>query len=452
MNNPMLSYTSIRRLFLVGALSLLSCLSVFSWAAEKTTAVREGERFSTIFKDLPIKDAFEILSRKERINIILSKEVTGNVTINLFDVTVPEAIELIAKAAGYAVDRNKNDYIILDRKDFGLGMPSSGTVIRSFKVQYSDTKLVREILTKHLSRFGKITSMDDRKILVLEDMPEFVERLGGLLREIDIPPKQILIEAQILEIKLDNSQSLGIDWKQILNSSSNDATSTMSKGKLDGGPNSGLFYSLATKNLTLYLSALNTKGRVRALTSPKLLALENQEAVTRIGGSIGYPVTNTVNTATVTTVQFLDYGTTLRVTPNVDYNGKILMTIRPEISTAKLNLTTKAPDKTTTEVTTRLLVEDGQSIFIGGLIQNSTNFSREGIPGLSDIPLIGGLFANNSESTSASETIIIITPRIIRNAIESLPGYERNYLTESTESRYQIESSLEKNFNITTNP
>lgn len=437
---------SFRQPLMAAVVCLLLAAAGPLLAAEKSVP-RTGERFSTIFKELPISEAFEILSRKERVNIVLSKEVKGNVTINLFDVTVPEAIELIAKAAGFAVDRNKNDYIIVDRKDLGMGMPSSSTVIRSFKVQYSDTKLVTQILTKHLSRFGKITSMDDRKILVLEDLPEFVTRLEGLLREIDVQPKQILIEAQVLEIKLDDSQVLGVDWAQVLQSTP-DKVSTIGQKGLASRVSSGLFYSIVSANLNLYLNALSTKGRVRALTSPKLLALENQEAITRIGGSLGYKVTNTVNTATVESVQFLDYGTTLRVTPNVDDSGKIMMTIRPEISTAKLNLITGVPDKTTTEVTTKLLVEDGQAIFIGGLIQNSTSYSREGVPYLSEVPILGGLFANNNDSASVSETIIIITPRIINNARESLPGYEKTYLNESSKTRGEIERSLDKSFGV----
>lgn len=335
-NNQAMPGSALRQIITAALLSALLALAGPLLAAEKSP-LKSGERFSTIFKDLPISEAFEILSRKDRVNIVLSKEVKGNVTINLFDVTVPEAIELIAKAAGYAVDRNKNDYIIVDRKDLGMGMPSSATVIRAYKVQYSDTKLVTQILTKHLSRFGKITSMDDRKMLVLEDLPEFVTRLEKVLREIDMQPKQILIEAQILEIKLDESQVLGVDWAQVLTSTP-DKVSTLGQKGFASKVSSGLFYSIVSANLNLYLNALSSKGRVRALTSPKLLTLENQEAITRIGGSLGYKVTNTVNTATVESVQFLDYGTTLRVMPNVDDSGKILMTIRPEISTAKINL------------------------------------------------------------------------------------------------------------------
>ena len=130
-----------------------------------------------------------------------------------------------------------------------------------------------------------------------------------------------------------------------------------------------------------------------------------------IGNSTGYKVTTTINQVTTESIQFLESGVILRVTPSVDQQGRILLKVHPEVSSTTLNA--GIPDKKSTEVTTELLCEDGQSVFIGGLIKRISSNVRTGIPVLGDLPGIGKLFSSNSESVANTETVVIITPRIV---------------------------------------
>lgn len=152
--------------------------------------------------------------------------------------------------------------------------------------------------------------------------------------------------------------------------------------------------------------------RLRTLATPKLLAMENQESKAVIGDSTGYKVTTTINMVTTESIQFLESGVILKVTPSVDQRGRVLLKVHPEVSSA--SLASGIPSKKSTEVTTELICEDGQSIFIGGLIKGASSLARAGIPVLGDMPLIGGLFSNKQETVSSSETVVIITPFIVR--------------------------------------
>jgi len=141
--------------------------------------------------------------------------------------------------------------------------------------------------------------------------------------------------------------------------------------------------------------------------------MENQEARVSIGDSTGFKVTTTINQVTTESIQFLESGVILRVTPSVDQLGRVLLKVHPEVSSASLNA--GIPSKKSTEVTTELISEDGQAIFIGGLIKKSSRKDKTGVPILGDIPAIGRLFSTTTESVNNTETVIIITPKIIQN-------------------------------------
>ena len=183
-------------------------------------------------------------------------------------------------------------------------------------------------------------------------------------------------------------------------------------------------------NVDVVLSALSQKDRVRTLSTPKLLALEHQEAEVIVGNRQGYKeVTSNVNGNTES-IKFLDSGVILKVTPFVDRSGKIMMQIHPEVSSSALS-DGGIPSLQTTEVTTQLLADDGQTVFIGGLIQNNASNSRKGVPILSDIPVLGYAFRNQNDSVNNTETVVMITPRIVKPK-------QIDYSPEKVESQIKV--------------
>ena len=367
------------------------------------------------FRAASIEEAFALLAEKDRVNVILSRGVSGTVSLNLYDVTVKQAIYSIAEAGGYWVEMRNGDYLILG-KETALDYPAANTLLKTFKVQYSDPKQVADILVKYMSRYGKITPLIGRKLVVVEDLPGFVDRIEHLLQTLDVQPKQILIEAKILEVTLDASEQYGVDWRKIFGSPANTSGSIGTSGLATGtaaAPAQGFFFSLLNNKLELYFSALASKGLVRTLATPKLLALENKEASAVIGDHTGFVVTTTINLVTSQTVQFLDSGVILKVTPSVDRRGRVLLKVHPEVSSASINAA-GVPSKKSTEVTTELLCEDGQSIFIGGLINNVGTRQKSGVPVLGELPGIGNLFSSTNDVVKSTETVVIITPYVIQ--------------------------------------
>jgi type II secretory pathway component GspD/PulD (secretin) len=410
-------------------------------AAETTVAPAGTHKVTLTFRDAPLQEVFEMLSRNERVNILLGKGVAGSVSVNLYDVSVRQAVQAIADAAGYVAEQRGDSYVILDRSQAGMDAVNANTEMRTFKVQYSSPKTVAEILTKHLSRYGKITAMSERNLIVVEDLPDFVERIQKLLAEIDVEPKQILIEAKILEITLDRNESFGIDWTKVFSASGSNRFGTTGLAAPTGTP--GFFFGLVNDNINVFLTALNGKGRVQALSTPKLLALENQEASTVIGDRTGYKVTTTINQITTESIQFLETGVILKVTPSVDEHNRILLKIHPEVSSASI-AASGIPSKKSTEVTTQLLAEDGQAIFIGGLIKRSSDYKRTGVPLLSDLPLVGVAFSSTTDNLSNTETVILITPHIVQQTSASEPLALKVQATDSLmlKASQEVEQTL----------
>jgi type II secretory pathway component GspD/PulD (secretin) len=368
-----------------------------------------GENISLTVRDTALSEIFEMLARKERTNILLAKGVGGEVSINLYDVPMEVAIHSVAQAAGYVVERRGTSYVVLRPEDGGKNPVSGITSLQTFPVHYSDPETVVSVLRNHLSPYGKITTLAARKLLVVEDQPEFLARIERLLPEIDAMPTQVFIEGKILEVTLSDSEAFGVDWKQLLTVDGEEGS--FGTRLLSDPTSAGLFVNLVTPHLQLALDALRSTGRVRTLSTPRLLALENQEASVIVGDRQGFRVTTTINQVTTESIEFLESGVILKVTPSVDKTGRIMMAIHPEVSTGTIN--DGIPAQTTTEVTTQLVAEDGQTVFIGGLIKNTRNKSRRGVPGLSRIPLLGRLFSRTEDISVKTETVVMITPHVV---------------------------------------
>ncbi|MDH5765710.1 MAG: hypothetical protein OEZ38_06815 [Gammaproteobacteria bacterium] len=384
--------------------------------ASESVAGISRSRFSISFRDTDINEALSMLAKKSRVNIILSKEVNGDLSLDLYDVTLDQAVRSIAKSTGYEVEKKYGSYFILPISQATENLSRGVTVLKTYKIQYSDTASVQAIINNHLSKHGKVTTLKGRNLIVVEDTPAVIRRITGLVRELDKKPRQILIEAKILEIALNDGETFGLDWNRLF--SINGDQGLLGTQGFSSPGSSGFFLNLVTPKMEVALSALNGEGRVRTLSTPKLLALENQEASVVIGDRIGYRLTTTVNQVTSESIEFLESGVILKVTPYVDSDNKILLDIHPEVSTG--SVLDGIPSQTTTEVTTQLLVNDGQTVFIGGLIKQSISESQDGVPVLGAIPLIGNLFQRNEQSSVNTETIVMITPYIVNSDIQSL--------------------------------
>ena len=410
---------------------------------------------SITVKRADISELFEMLSRQHNVNILLGNGVQGEVSLNLYNISVDDAIHAIASAADLAVERMGNGYLITQHANVGKTIAGGLTDVRTYKIQYSDIKTLSEIIKKHLSQYGKSDILDDRRLLIVEDKPEFLDRIERLLEKLDKPPAQILIEAKILSITLDDTQKYGVDWTKTFNAAGGEGNfgienlgkqaTDLAIGAAAGPP--GLFFNYLNSNVEAQLNLLSQKNKVETLASPSLLAMEHQEAEVIIGARTGYKVTTTINQVTTESIQFLESGVILKVTPYIDQYGRIMMEIHPEVSETTLGGENKdIPSQTTTEVNTRLLVEDGQMIFIGGLIRNNLTNGHQGVPILEDIPILGYLFSADNTFATNTETVVLLKPQIIHSGNINLITTENGRAVLFGEQRRKKAETIENYF------
>lgn len=396
-----------------GLLTIVGLMFALSAAAEDVE-----HRISMTMRDAELADVMEMISREQRVNVFVSAENVDSVSFSLYDMTLPDAIRAIANAAGLAVEFYDGNYFIVERDDAGKYAPDALTRVRSFELQYVDVDEIQTLLEPYLSEYGEITVFEDRNVFLAEDTPEFLSRIDGIVKKLDQAPTQILIEAKILEVTLTDEDSYGLDWIKFFNSEGGGGD--FGTQGLSEPSSAGLFLDYSTPDFSAVLNALTSQGRVRTLSTPKLLAVEGQESSVIIGDRRGYSVTTTINQVTTESVEFLESGVILRVTPSVDADGQIMMDINPEVSTGVIDPLTGIPSQTTTEVETRMIVPDGQTIFVGGLIKHRVDESKRGIPVIGRIPVLGRLFSNRQQIHTNTETVVLITPSIVTAATPTL--------------------------------
>ena len=405
-------------------------------------------RLSMTMKDADLADVMDMISKDQRVNVFVSTDSAQTVSFSLYDMTVPDAIRAIANAAGFAVEHYDGNYYVVERDEAGKYAPDALTRVRPFELQYVEVEEMESLLQPYLSEYGEITVFADRGMFIVEDTPEFLQRIESLVASIDVPPTQVLIEAKILEITLTDDDSYGMDWIDLF--SSGDGTGDYGTQGLSDPTSAGFFFDYVSPDFSATLNALTSQGRVRTLSTPKLLAVEGQESEVIVGDRRGYSVTTTINQVTTESVEFLESGVILRVTPVVDRDGQVMMAINPEVSTGVIDPLTGIPSQTTTEVTTSMIVPDGKTIFVGGLIKHRVDESRQGVPVLSKIPGVGRLFSNRQQLKTNTETIVLITPTIVtaatptidQDSIDKLDRLERDQDSDVEE----LDKAMQRSF------
>ena len=279
-------------------------------------------------------------------------------------------------------------------------------------------------------------------VVIIQDRETVLESVDRLIAQLDVPPLQVSIEAIILSVELDKDREFGVHFgvvdtaRTVLGIVGNGALLNATAGfsplqilnpnpapppgavpQLLGNAGQGfaadehgLKFGFATRDVTGFLRALETIGKIEVLATPRLLVLNKQRAELVLGQRLGYSTFSQSVVSTVSQVNFLDVGTQLRVRPFISNDGLIRMEIHPERSTGVV--TNNIPQTNTAEVTTNVMVPDGTTLVIGGLIDNMDDKQQAGMPILSDLPWIGVLFRQRQHMVTKRELVVLLTPRI----------------------------------------
>ncbi len=257
--------------------------------------------------------------------------------------------------------------------------------------------------------------------LIIRAKPDTYRYIEAIIKQLDVAPLQVLIDATIAEVSLTDQLNYGVQFflengNGVLTSSNNASGST-------DGSFPGFVASYVTGGAEVVLSALDTVTRLNVISTPRLMVLDNQSARLNVGDEV--PVitqqqSTTDNETIVNSVTFRQTGVVLEISPRVSSSGLVTLEIKQETSNVNDDSRTGTLTPTISQRTieTSIAVQDGQTIFLGGLMQRSDTASKSGTPVLSDIPGIGALFGTRQNGRDRTELIILLTPRVIRNPRE----------------------------------
>jgi type IV pilus assembly protein PilQ len=382
----------------------------------KTVSDPADDRITLNIKDVDISEVLKFLSLKRRINVIAGKEVSGPVSVNLYDVPFATALQAILRSNGFTHQQQDNIIYVSKAPDPAKSAPPPvPTTMQTFRLNYANIPETAEMVKNLLSPSGKMVIGKESKTLLVSDTTEVVEKTARLLQSLDGKPRQVLIEAKILEVTLDRNSTFGINWDLLFGQNGlggrlgNILTQGFATSPAAGAP--GLFFSVVDKDFGVLLSALQERGDVNTLANPKVLTLDGKEAEILIGAKLGFRVTTTTQTATLESIQFLNVGTQLVIRPSISDDGYILMHVHPKVSDGVIQA--GLPSETTTEATTSVLVKDGTTIIIGGLIREREEETINQVPGLGSLPLVGAFFRSRKETKKKTEIAVLITPYVV---------------------------------------
>jgi type IV pilus assembly protein PilQ len=257
---------------------------------------------------------------------------------------------------------------------------------------------------------------DNRKTqeaIVVEDSPNHVFRVERYIGEIDVPPRQVQIQAYILEVVLKDNLQHGVNFEEIIKIAGNTAT-LQTVGFADPKAAKAFLAKIDGKNFDALLESLQTMTDAKTLADPKITVISGQLAHIQIGEKLGYMDTTTqTETAATQSVKFLELGVMLDVTPRITAANQVVMTVKPKISSGRINPDTELPEEENAELTTNVMLEDGQGMVIGGLIKEKDSDIQNKIPFFGDLPYLGMLFQERKKEQERTEVIIALLPRVL---------------------------------------
>ena len=367
--------------------------------------------------------------------------------------TKPSNIEKVvmplkSKVGQIISDPGTNSFIIIDTpenidllKKFILKLDVKMET-KVYALNYAKTKdIVDKVKNAASPGTGTVQSDDRTNQIIVTDYPDKISDITNLVASLDKRNHEVLIEAKIMQILLNDNFQMGVNWDSVftkVNGSniSGEVTANLSASNPGASAIRLNVGTLASNNFTALYDILQTVGKTNMVSAPKIATLEGQEAKMLVGTKEAY-VTTTVSTpgtgasTTAENVTFIDVGVKLFVTPDVGDDGFITMKIRPEVSSVDRSLTTaqgnSIPIVRTSESETTVMVKDGVTIVIGGLMEERKEKTVSGIPLLCRIPVLGSLFGRTSYITSKTELAILLTPHVITGEAGVTPEEKEKY-------------------------
>ncbi|MFK5948778.1 MAG: type II secretion system secretin GspD [Methylococcales bacterium] len=300
------------------------------------------------------------------------------------------------------------------------------------------TKVSKTLAATSLSDVGEIKIIADEanNALIVVATAQDYSVVQRIIKQLDVMPLQVLIDATIVDVTLKDELSYGIKWALSHNKGKNAASSNTGTRLFDVAKKAavtsatgGFGYAFVSNDVTAVLEAQALKNNINIISSPSIMVLNNQEASIQVGDEISLQTSQSANTSSASsgatpfvtsTFQQRKTGVTVNVKPRVNANGLVIMEIEQKIEDiGATRAGSPNPDLITREIKSSIAVQSGETIVLGGLIKENNTFNKDGIPWLHELPLIGSLFGNTEKKKSKTELVILITPRVVKSRLDA---------------------------------
>jgi type IV pilus assembly protein PilQ len=440
-----------------------------------------GSRVTFNFQDIPTRSVLQLLADISQLNLVASDTVGGSVTLRLVNVPWDQALDVVLRAKGLDKRRNGNVIWIApqaelakyeqDVADARLKAEDNAELVTDYvPISYGKAKDIAKLLTQNsmqgqggagggaggganssrgfLSSRGSVSFDERTNTLLINDTPQKIHELRDVIAVLDKPVQQVLIESRIVVATDNFTRELGAKFgasairtnpsgQQIgvggtltpPTTSGGQTTLSPLNVNLPSSTQGGTFgFALLGKNyaLDLELSAAQLEGRGEVVSSPRVITANQQEAVIRQGTEIGYVTYQNSSTGAAgsgtATVQFKDAVLELKVTPTITADNRVYLTINVKKDALNQFITVpgsgQVPQIDTREINTSVLVDNGQTVVLGGIYEITKQNTITKVPGLGDIPGIGVLFRNTKRQNDKAELLIFVTPRILSDSLQ----------------------------------
>lgn len=414
-----------------------------------------GERMSLRFREYPVREVLQAFSDFSSFNMVISDAVSGTITLNLQDVPWDQAMDIILKQKNLAMDRQGNVIMIAPKDELIARAKANQEAVAlepvrdaTFQLNFLSALSAKKALEEYISGFKNSKLKDGETIFIMAESntnklfvkaPEsWIEVFARVIKEFDVPPRQVMIEARIVEAREGFTSNLGarIGFAAARGTRGDSTPLGLGGGAIDvsnttdlqtgGGfnvalPSAGgsLDFLLAnaaqTRLVQLELRALAVDGNGKEISSPRVMATNGQQAKIEDGTEIPYLQ---ATSSGATSVAFKKATLSLTVTPTINADGRIAMEIQVNKDTPGSSVAAgegTAVSINTKQVQTKVVVENGGTVIIGGIYVESLANDTTGVPYLQDIPVLGWLFKFKSKVQARRELLVFITPRVVND-------------------------------------
>lgn len=393
-------------------------------APDRTEAT--GRRMSLDVQGADVNTVLRSLSEFSGKNIVASKEVKGQVTMRLRNVPWRHALDILLRAQGLGMVEKGQTIVVSNLETLRKEEMDRRTAERAqeellpletriLPISYANSEEMAKAVEKTLTKRGHIEVDKRTNALLVTDITERLDQCEGMVRSLDTRTPQVEIVARLVDVDVSATRDLGVRWG-LHNVDLGDAgvSENFDVNAADVTSPAGVMKVGTIKpfgSIDATLQALETQNKANIISNPRITTVNNREASVVVGKQIPLIVQDFAGNAVT---QMTTIGIKLNVTPHINVGNKITMDVHPEVSDLAAQATVQGGIIiNTTMADTRVMVNDGETAVIGGLIRSNESTTKRGIPILMDIPLLGNLFRSSSTTNAKRELLIFVTPKIL---------------------------------------